>query len=269
MSREDGTFLTDDVLEVWEEPTGQVRRDAERIAELAPDFSGNAYRVFQDELCRAVVPVLRGMLRSGKLQRRAQQRFASRGIALYVSGEDMAELHRDPYARDEIVVDLVITTLPKFRQRALVEGGWNPDRPGACSLTTYFIGLCVWEFRRVYLRWRKARRDQAEHEAALLDPEAFFAAQPALSHLSGDELVREIGPVAQFLTRHPAEIRAVVRLRIEGYSDGEIAEMLGITPGAVRTRMYRLRRSIREAVDQGRLRIPDELLSGSTKVAQQ
>jgi hypothetical protein len=256
------------VLEEWEEPADQVRRDAERIAELAPDFSGNAYRVFEDELCRAVLPVLRGMLRSGTLQRHAYRRVASRGIALYVSGDDSAELHRDPYARDEIVVDLIMTTLSKFRKKALMEGGWDPERPDACSLSTYFIGLCIWEFRRVYLRWRKERRTRAEQEAALLDPEAFLAALPALSHLSEDDLVRETGPVAQFLARRPAEIRAVVHLRIEGYSEGEIAEKLGISHGAVRTRMYRLRQSIWDAVRQGQLSIPDELLGGGVKAAQ-
>ncbi|MFH8683229.1 hypothetical protein [Streptomyces lydicus] len=170
----------------------RIRRDAELVADLAyHGFTGPTYRVFEDDLCRTSLPMLRGMLRSGKLPRLSQQKHQRRGIALYVHDEDLRLLHNSGEARDELAVEILLRALKSFRDNGLVGGGWNPrhaGRHGPCSLTTYFIGQCVWEFRRVYLRWRRDRLRLAEYEVAVRGSDALLqllqgpAASPAPTH---------------------------------------------------------------------------------------
>jgi RNA polymerase sigma-70 factor (ECF subfamily) len=61
--------------------------------------------------------------------------------------------------------------------------------------------------------------------------------------------------VRQLLAQLPAEQRELVELRLEGLSDKEIAEVLGRSPGAIRTAQYRavqrLRSLVSDAAGQG------------------
>ncbi|MFG3721251.1 hypothetical protein ACGF8D_25960 [Streptomyces massasporeus] len=115
---------------------------------------------------------------------------------------------------------------------------------------TYFIGRCMWDSRRVYLRWVKERERIAQLEAALLDPEAFFRLLTALPHHGEPETILFSGSFMELLAAQPAETRAVVRLTCDGYADGEIAERLKSTPGAVRTRRYRFKKVLYQAASE-------------------
>ncbi len=124
---------------------------------------------------------------------------------------------------------------------------------------TYFIGRCMWEFRRVYLRWAREREIIAREEAALLDPEAFFRLRPGLPHHGEPEEILFAGNLMDLLSTQPAETQAVVRLTCEGYADGEIADRLKSTTGAVRTRRYRFRTVLYQAAREGKIWIPEQL----------
>ncbi|MFH9990523.1 hypothetical protein [Streptomyces luteogriseus] len=63
----------------------------------------------------------------------------------------------------------------------------------------------------------------------------------------------------ELLDAQPAETRAVVRLTCDGYADGEIAERLKSTPGAVRTRRYRFKKVLYQAASERRIWIPAQL----------
>ncbi|MFJ9026700.1 hypothetical protein ACIRPU_43215 [Streptomyces sp. NPDC102259] len=140
-----------------------------------------------------------------------------------MSRENKQLLHSSDAERDDIIVDVLMSARVAFRTKALVDGGWNPEfggSKGPCCLMTYFIGRCMWDFRRIYLRWARERERIAQVEAALLDPEAFFRLLTALPHHGEPETILFSTAFMDLLDAQPAETRAVVRLTCEGYADG-------------------------------------------------
>ncbi|MFF4088835.1 RNA polymerase sigma factor [Streptomyces nigra] len=241
----------------------RIQRDAALVADLAlGGFEGREYEVFEDRLLRDSMPILRGMLRSGTFITLSVRRFEEHGIPFFVSSENRQLLHNSDAERDDIIVDVLMSARKMFRKQALLNGGWNPNfggTKGACCLLTYFIGRCMWDFRRVYLRWVKDRERVARVEAALLDPEAFFSLLTALPHHGEPETILFSGAFMELLDAQPPETRAVVRLTCEGYAAGEIADRLKSTPGAVRTRLYRFRRDLYQAASERKIWIPAQL----------
>ncbi|MFJ5220715.1 hypothetical protein ACIP98_39345 [Streptomyces sp. NPDC088354] len=61
------------------------------------------------------------------------------------------------------------------------------------------------------------------------------------------------------LAGHPPQTQAIIRLTVEGYHDTEIADVLKITPGVVRTRRYRFRTALYQAARTGQVWIPQQL----------
>jgi len=49
----------------------------------------------------------------------------------------------------------------------------------------------------------------------------------------------------------PAEVRAVVRLRADGYGVGEIAQRLGASPSTVKRRLREARERVRILLEEG------------------
>ena len=181
------------------------------------DFAGRQYCEFQEELARYGTAVLRAWMYSGYVFKLA----ASRGFALHPSDAELEELHHDSEARDDLANMTVAVALPRFRQRALIEGGWRHD--GGAALATYFMGACLYvfpnEFRKRRVQNEKWRR-QSRRDPALTMPEADHAADPAIRATGNIHVVnrlRDADPRA----------RGVVALTIDGYSQEEIAELLG------------------------------------------
>ncbi|PTM84240.1 hypothetical protein LXH13_39645 [Streptomyces spinosirectus] len=253
--------VLDDIL--LEPRTARIARDVAVVEELAAHgFEGPVYKTFEDRLCREAWPALRGMLRTGLLIQLSVKWFTDHQIVFFVPPDHKDLLRTSGLERDELLVDIVLPALRKFRLKALIGGGWNPEYRGPKGpgcLTSYFIGLCILEFRRAYLKWAKQRARLAEQEAALLDPEAFFRLRPALPHLAEPEVVLFTGPFMELLDTQPAETQAVVRLTFEGYADSEIAEKLRSTVGAVRNRRSRFRTFLYEAARERRIWIPAPL----------
>ncbi len=243
--------------------TLRIQQEAARIAELALDgFQGPAYEIFENDLCRDSMPILRGMLRNGEIARLSQRRFTERGITFFVDPEDAHLLHSSPDARDEIAVDTIMRALKTFRGKALLNGAWSPQYQGPkgpCSLTSFFIGQCIWEFRRVYLLWTHERAQRARQEIALHDVEAFFRLLRAPGHLAEPETILFGGAFMDFLAEQPEQTQAVIRLTVAEYRDTEIADALGSTPGSVRTRRHRFRQATYQAAREGRIWIPYQL----------
>ncbi|MFD5848263.1 hypothetical protein [Streptomyces chartreusis] len=250
--------------------SARIRRDAARVSELALDgFEGLAYKVFEDELCREVWPILRGMLREGRLARIALKWCAERGLPFWIHPDDFALLRGSREARDEILVDVVMRARVSFRRKALVRGGWNPDYQGgrgASCLATYFVGECIWEFRRVYTTWARNRQRWAEQhalydgseEAALANPK-LFGSLLAAGYLSEPEAAVLSTNFEDILNEQPLVTQAVVRMTIDGYVDTEIADALNITHAAVRMRKTRFRSVLYDAAREQRIWIPQQL----------
>jgi hypothetical protein len=250
--------------------SARIQRDAARVSELAVDgFKGRAYQVFEDELIEEAWPILRGMLRAGTLARIALKWCAERGLPFWIGPDDYALLRSDPEARDEILVDVVLRARTSFRLKALVEGGWNPNYKqgrGASCLTTYFVGQCIWEFRRVYTRWAKNRQEWAKMHALYDGSEEAAHANPTLfgplleaGYLSEPEAAVLSTNFEDILREQPPLTQAVIGMVIEGFTDTDIADGLRLTHAAVRMRKARFRKALYDAAREGRIWIPEQL----------
>jgi hypothetical protein len=202
-----------------EESLQRRAADQELRDELArEDFSGRLYRRFEEELARYGTAVLRAWMHSGYVFKLA----ASRGFALYPSDAELEELHREHEARDELANMTVAVALPRFREQALIRGGWTYE--GGASLPTYFMGACLYifpnEFRRCRVQKEKWRR-QDQREPGVLIPEADPSSDPAVQAIGNIH-------VAERLAATDERARAIVALTIDGYGQEEIAEIAEI-----------------------------------------
>ncbi len=198
----------------------------------ARGFAGPLYDRFRDDLARYAMSVLVGWMRSGYIFHLTTRR----GLALHPTERDLDRLRRDADVSTEIASAVVAVALRRFRDEALVGGGWRQDR--GASLTTYFVGACVPAFANEFRRYSaEARRIRAQDSAAVvvMPPEADQAADPA-------NVAIGIMSVRNELAGLDPRTRAVVALRIDGYDLQEIAEILGETSvRAVEGVLYRWR----------------------------
>ncbi|MFD5566235.1 helix-turn-helix domain-containing protein [Kitasatospora griseola] len=244
----------------------RIRNDTARVEELRrKEFKGPGYDQLLNDLCGEAMRLLRGMLRTGSLVRYAKERFAEKGITFFVHEDDIRQLRSSPADRDEIIIDTLMEALKGFRQKVLVEGGWDPNYAGprgASCLLSFFIGRCIWAFRRPYIRWVKARMRLAELEAGRYDG----AVLERLLEKSRFELDSRSFVKTSFTEAFSAIVseqqpgtRAVVALTLEGYRTTEIADMLGMNRSTVSMRMHRFQNSVYEAAREKRIWIPEQL----------
>lgn len=197
---------------------GRIAADRKLVEVLAAGgFAGPDFDRFRDELARYAVSVLSAWMYSGYVFRLS----SGRGFALQPTAVELDELHRDADLRQELAVMVVAVALPAFREHALVGGGWRTD--GGASLTTYFLGACLTVFPNEFRKYRSQRqRWQTQDESG------YKAAQPRAA-TTGDpaDLIAGTMRVREDLARMDPRTRAIVALRMDGYRQEEIAEMLG------------------------------------------
>ena len=181
------------------------------------NFSGPQYQQFERELVRYGTSVLRAWMYTGYVFKLA----SSRGYCLRPSEVELGALHRESDVREELANMTVAVALPKFRQRALIDGGWRPD--GGASLSTYFTGACLAVFPNEFRRWRvqvEKWRRQDGRDPALLMPEANSVSDPAVvatGNIYVLDHLRNIDPRA----------RKILVLTLKQYTQEEIAELFG------------------------------------------
>jgi hypothetical protein len=117
----------------------------------------------------------------------------------------------------------------------IATGRWEPSK--GANLKTFFIGQCLIQFPTVYGDWHRGqRRYVGLAEVIKRQPKEFYPSDPARDlkrRLEEAELSTE-------LSGDPYT-KAIVRLKLQGYKQAEIAELLDTTEGAVQSRLYRLR----------------------------
>ncbi|GAA4090513.1 hypothetical protein [Streptomyces shaanxiensis] len=210
------------------------RSNDERILEvLARDgFRGPRYEQFVDELVRYGISVLRGWMHSGFIF----QLVAERGFGLHAHELELEELSSNSDLREELATMTVARTLPRFRQQALIEGGWTFE--GGASITTFFMGSCAYDFPNEFRRYRageeRHRRAVQRQQELYEDPVGpLGVAAEVLGNLEVLELLDGI---------EDERTRAIVALTIDGYSQEEIRQILNATSvRAVEGRLYRWR----------------------------
>lgn len=211
------------------------RRSADqrlRDALAADYFAGPQYRRFEEELTAYGISVLRGWMQSGHIFKLT----ADRGFHLSPTEDELEELVRDSDAREELANMTVAVTLPQFRERSLVRGGWHVE--GGATLTTYFMGATLYVFpnefrqRRSYTR-RYTKAGKAE--AVMLEPISNPLCDPAVIALGGLRVADEL----RGLDKRTA---AMVAAHLVGYGHEEIAEMFDVdSVRAVEGILYRWR----------------------------
>ncbi|MGW7046336.1 hypothetical protein ACWGDT_27315 [Streptomyces avermitilis] len=227
-----------------QENLGRRMKDAQMLGVLAEDgFEGPRYDRFVDELVRYSVSVLRGWLRSGFIF----QLVADRGFGLNPHESDLEEVAANGDLREELAMMTVARALPRFRQRALIEGGWTCE--GGASITTYFMGACLYHFPNEFRRYRadaeRQRRAVQRQQVAYEAPVSPFSAADVV--LGGLRVLDDLKDIADPRTR------AAVALTIDGYSQEEIRQLLGAqSVRAIEGMLYRWRRKAKEDEGGGR-----------------
>lgn len=136
----------------------------------------------------------------------------------------------DPNEREDLVQDIVFAlwrALPAFR--------------GECSERTFIFRIA--QNRGLTHRWRRRTRNARLVE---LDDATAELPDPATERDTSD-LMRSISPqeLLAAVQHLPGLQRDVIVLSLEGLSNGEVAEVLGITSGNVAVRLTRARSALR------------------------
>lgn len=216
------------------------RKEAEELERLSGDiellndlvvvgFRGKRWDYLETVLIRYGFQVLKSWLITGLIF----QRVSEKGFGLYLS-----RIRRDripsPEDAEEIASDTLVESIPRFRDEVLRPGLWQPEL--GASLKTYFIGQCLMRVPKAMGRW--SRRVSEE---IVVDPSGVdFATSPSFLNSPEEYLAFKI-KLEEAKQAAPPKTLAIAYLRIvEGCSHSEIAEVLGVTIGAIESRLYRL-----------------------------
>ncbi|MFH8446366.1 hypothetical protein ACH4D3_34795 [Streptomyces sp. NPDC018026] len=225
----------------------QERRAADELLlkHLAKNgFEGPDYDRFQNELVRYALSVLCAWLHSGHIFNLVRHS----GFGVQPTEVEREELRRDGDLREELANLTVARALPRFRQTALIEGGWTYD--GGAGLTSYFMGACLRAFPnefRLYRtgedRYRRAvSRQQAQRARHPLAPSA---EEEALGILW---VRQEIDKITDLRTR-----RAVTASALADYTHEEIRELLdACSTRVIEALLYRWRKKAKSSEGEWR-----------------
>jgi len=194
----------------------------------AEGFDGLALKRFAEELAAYGLAVMFGWMRSGHIWTKCAQKK----IRLQPPG------HWNEQDWEDLASGTVYKALIKFRDNALIDGKWDPT--GGASLKTFFIGRCIYSFANTYRSWLALQGHPALTTSDGLDelerrPDSRGAYNPEARVLSDFE-------IADALDQLDPLTRAAVKLHADGYSQEEIAELLGKSPGSIRGVLTRQRK---------------------------
>ncbi|MGW0420996.1 hypothetical protein [Streptomyces sp. NPDC003015] len=208
-------------------------RDRQLLLVLAQHgFQGPKYDHFVEELVRYGVSVLRAWMHSGCIF----GFVADRGFGLSPHELELEELASDSDLREDLAMMTVARALPPFRQRALVEGRWTYE--GGASITTYFMGACLYVFPNEFRRHRASRERQRR---LLLRQQAIYD-DPVDPFSAADDVVSRQYVLAKLRAIKDERTQAAVALTLDGYTQEEIKELLNAaSTRAIEGSLYRWR----------------------------
>lgn len=227
---------------------GSERVDADRattrIAALMADqelvdglrhtgFAGPRYEALKAALAGYGDPVMRAWIRRGQIFHLT----AERGRPVQCPLDVREHLARDTDDRRELAMEVVANALVFFRERALVQRLWTPER--GAVLTTFFVGSCVLTFANVFRAWLKEHLVDRQHRDIDTDrPRDRFEPDPA-------DVVAAMETFCDMLNSAPTPtVRSMLAtLVLEDQPYAEIARRHGTTEAAVKMALHRFRRS--------------------------
>ena len=227
-----------------------VRREEDRelIAKLAKgNFEGPAQELFEAELAAYGYPVMMAWTRTGEIVKKT----TVIGLPLSVPSGGLGWSRED---RSELSTETVARAVNFFREKVLRAGTWDHTR--GATIKTYFVGACLFQFPNVYQVWQAERLRWNSHPTVSIDDPA----APGLLYqvpsdddtehraIARDQLQQVMAELAD---KYP-DLHEVVMMQLEGYTDAQAAQRLGMTPRAVEGRWHRFRRGRRRRGNGGR-----------------
>ncbi|MEV6973381.1 hypothetical protein [Kitasatospora sp. NPDC093806] len=226
-----------------------VRRKAdqalvERLA--ARGWAGPEYVLLEARLLDLGTKALHKWIGSGEIYRRCFE--VGRSLERDQRAKD--ELRERADERESVVGEAVTLAWNRFREHALIGGGWKCE--GGTTLASYFVGAVLFAFAEVHRRWY--RRYRLEQMDLLLGdglPEAAYGSSPAADEVfrdgeAGVAMAEEM--IAKRRPGLPPERRRVLAKiahgRSCGLTDREIGDLLGLSADAVAMRMARFRKGL-------------------------
>ncbi|MFH9500595.1 sigma factor-like helix-turn-helix DNA-binding protein [Streptomyces globisporus] len=236
-----------------------VQHDVDRVAEaVAAGFRGPVWEGLAADLYNySFVPLCSAMRHTDKLI----ELVARSKTPLVMTDEERSTLHRSASDRDHLAlmtIGVAMETFPELLKKGGYDPASNPGKGGKPSrLTSYFYGRCGLVFPRVFYNWREERADRFLRHADRMDGEHLAHALGQ----GGDELVPETvielcSTLTDMINNLKPRNRAVWTMTVDGLSQGEIADVLGIKSGDVENIRYSLRSKIKKLRKDGALTIP-------------
>jgi len=149
-----------------------------------------------------------------------------------------AALHRH-HSTEDIAQEAVMEALSDLVAKILVPGLWDPARG---SLEAYFTARCVRAALNVYRRYRRARHDELVMEPEKMNNSVIYLTGNASQDPAEIICQRDVARRA-FEELSKREL-AALELSVDGWSNVEIADQLGISIESVRARLSRGRRRL-------------------------
>lgn len=165
---------------------------------------------------------------------------AEKGLGMYLAGIPRLRLTNEDV--EDITQETIIRALASFKETVLREGRWDPKK--GASLKTFFVGQCLIRFTSVYRKESLRIRRENGTVSTLIDTSASNDL-----HSETDDPQKVLGHEEDLhftLDQIPSrEARVAAWLISEGYSQPEIAEILGTTVGSIESHLYRYRKANR------------------------
>ena len=218
------------VVEFADSREARLAADADLLTEVMfESFQGRAWDRMVERLVAYGLVVIKAWLRRGVIFDRCAQK------GLWIRNAQPGGIaDRDDV--DALADETVMRAVVAYRDNVLIPGKWDP-RKGA-NLTTYFIGQCLFQFPNVYKRWRRETNrqevafDQDTIEGLGLANKPGRSAAEAITH----DRIRK----GMEHTDHTD--REILGWYAEGYTYTEIAELIEVPVGTIKSRIHRLRR---------------------------
>ncbi|MFG1913062.1 sigma factor-like helix-turn-helix DNA-binding protein [Kribbella sp. NPDC048928] len=199
-------------------------------------FKGEEYDRFEARLVRYALRVLDGWLRHGRIFHSC----AAIGRGLSPTDRERDRLHDSPEDREDLATLVVGCAILRFRQDALIEGGWK--RSKGASIATYFMNCVIREFPNHFRAWQREEQRWRPPPAAV--PKEQWLSDPG-------ELAAQRAAVIAALQTLPSSSQAIVALHFDGWSNAQIAEVEGKTTKAVERVLERWRKQQRQLRTKG------------------
>jgi hypothetical protein len=221
--------------------------DLEKLNSLAvAGFTGPEYEIFAAELAAYGYPVLLAWIRRGVIYTYCMER----GRPVKPTDADKEILAESFDDRLDLALETAARALDFFREHVLLVGRWSYE--GGATLTTYFVGACLFAFPNVFRRWQGEQRrwrGALAAEARICERDRAITGQPGTD--PADVAVGR-SVVLEALAQMPPETQAAAALIIDDMSFAEAASLLGTTDRSIEGRLYRYRTAHAKPGDEKR-----------------